>query len=234
MKIKSQLNVPKSNGNNVIDLAERAEQPISAHFSVERLENLKRRLDVQNGKIAIGTTLLSIVVLVTLANNSLLTHKSESPVHSGGRGIASVPTGTSDAEDSLVEKLSRQGINDKGAIGHKPSEMERFSIGYLEGNYAIQLHDGKLREIQFSQAAGERSPKHIDDLSTFIESNRNLLPVKFDKMVQVGSRTGTEGIAKTFELVNKISMTVAKIEILTNEKGDLLALQVEPSTPAVQ
>ncbi len=233
MKFKTLLNEPKSNANNVIDLAERAEQPISSHFSVERLENLKRRLDVQNGKIAIGTTLLSIVVLVTLANNSLLTHRNDTSEHNGGRSIASIPTGTSDAEDSLVEKLSKQGIS-KSALGHKPSEMERFSIGYLEGNYAIQLHDGKLRELQFSQAAGERTPKHIDDLSAFLESNRNLLPVKFDKMVQVGTRSDNDGVAKTYELVNQLSMPVAKVEFLTNDKGDLLAMQVEPSMPEVR
>jgi hypothetical protein len=224
--------------DNVIDLSQRVEQPVSSHLSSTRLHNLKMRFEAQNGKIAVATTLLSIVVLVTMANNSLLTRRSQvEPMRSvaeaydanhGSRTIASVPTGTTEAEDSLAERLAKRELSNNSVIGHRPSELERLSIGFLEGNYSMQLENGKLRELQFAQAPEEasRAPKRVEDLAAFIETNRALLPVAFSKTIKLDSVQEGTRTTQTYELVNQLSMPVAKVQFLTDSSGGLIAMSV--------
>ena len=62
-------NEKDSGKGKVIDMTERIHAPDYR----ERLRNLKVRLDLEHAKVAVSTSLLSIVVLVTLANNNLMT-----------------------------------------------------------------------------------------------------------------------------------------------------------------
>lgn len=212
--------------DNVIDLNERIQQP---HPS-ERMKKLKVRFDLEHAKIAVSTSLLSIVILVTLANNSMLGGKVEaSSVNSSSRGIASVQTGTSAEEDSLVQRLSQKELTASAALGRKPSDLEKLTLGFLEGKYAVQLENGKLSHLQFSLAAAtpDQSPKHVEDLAAFIESNRGLLPVSFAKTVKVESKKDGEQRQETFQLVNKLSMPVAKVQFMMDASGRLLSMHVD-------
>ena len=239
----------------VINLEERVEQPMSSHVSSSRLGNLRTRFEMQNAKLAVSTTLLSIVVIVTVANHSLLGRQSQghesrdmaslitpenansmiTTSEGGNRAIASIPTGTSEAEDSIVEKLAKKELSARSSFGHEPTELQKLTIGFLEGHYAVQLTNGKLRELQFSDTllsdASDSGPipKHVENLAAFIESNRNLLPVNFSKTIKLSERNEGDQVMQTFELVNQMSMPVARVEFVTDTSGGLLAMAVDQS-----
>lgn len=218
--------------DNVIDITDRVSQPDQK----ARLKNLKVRLDLEQAKIAISTSLLSIVLLVTLANNNLLV-SSVRPVTAdnfdrASRGIASVSSvseviPSAEENQKMVRELSRRALSATASVGHKPSSVEKLAFGVLEGKYAVRLQNGKLSEIEFktSEVAGN-DPKQIEDLSAFIENQRDLLPVAFEKSLKVGTdKVGSDRI-ETFELVNHVSMPLAKVQFTTDSEGRMLTMKV--------
>lgn len=218
--------------NNVIDITERVSQP--DHNS--RLKNLKVRLDLEQAKIAISTSLLSIVLLVTLANNNLLVSNvrptTADNFDRASRGIASVSSVSEiipNAEENqkMVRELSRRALSATASVGQKPTSIESLAFGVLEGKYAIRLQNGKLSEIEFNtgEVAGQ-DPKQIDDFKSFLETQRDLLPVAFDKSLKVGTDQVGQARVETFELVNQVSMPLAKVQFTTDSEGRLLTMKV--------
>lgn len=211
--------------NNVIDLSERIQKPDPS----ARFKNLKVRFDLEHGKLLVSTSLLSIVLLVTLANNSLLGGgiSQQKVEYRPSRGIASIPTGTSDAEDSLVARLASKELSEEASVGRRPSALEKLTLGFLEGKYAVQLQNGKLSQLHFTEASAAGDlPKRVENLNAFLESNRDLLPVAFSKSVKVESAQQGENKSETFQLVNQLSMPVAKVQFLMDSAGRLLSMRV--------
>jgi hypothetical protein len=208
------------NVTNVIDMTERMQEPDQK----ARLKSLKVRFDLEQAKVGLSASLLSIVFLVTIANNNIL--KSATMVEtSNHRGIASVPTGTSDAEDTFVRALAHRELSEKSVLGKKPSALESLAFGVLEGRYSIRLENGKLHDLAFSQEK-DGSPKLVADLARFIDSNRSLMPVQFDKSVRI-SRTDMNGeISETYQLVNSVSRPVANVQFELDQDGRLLTMKV--------
>jgi hypothetical protein len=223
------MNDRKDEKSNVIDITDRVVVPDYR----ERLKHLKVRLDLEQAKLAISTSLLSIVLLVTLANNNIMTRipaPEEAPVVT--RGIASMASVSEPAETSheLVAELSQRELSDSASIGRRPSSLEKLRFGTLEGKYAVRLQaDGKLHEIEFSDAtsSGDR-PKHIEDFAQFLESNREILPVEYDKSVKISSETEVGGSTETYQLVSRVSMPLAKVQFRTDSAGRLLAMRIAP------
>gem|GEM_PF-2929678 len=215
------------NKNNVIDMTERIQEPDAR----ERLKSLKVRFDLEHAKIALSTSLLSVVILVTLANRNIMT--SAAPVEvKQTRGIASVSTGTSEVEDSLVRTLAKHDL-DSQAMGRKPSSIEELAFGQLEGKYAVRMANGKLAELEFSDVTsqGDR-PKHIDDRGSFIDSHRDLLPVSFDKSIKIDSVAQGETTVETYQLINEVSRPVANVEFKLDAAGRMLSMRVAQLTVA--
>jgi hypothetical protein len=230
-----------SNGsvpNNVIDMTERIPSPLDRLG----LSGLKVRFDLEHAKIAVSTSLLSIVILVTLANNNLMTSinpvvvpiDEAVPNSRGLRGIASVPGADQVAsaipEDPLLVKtLARRGLGPTASVGQSPSALDRLAFGFFEGKYAVRLHAGKIREIEFSSESNVSDAKEIINPLKFLETQRDLLP-EFARTVKVGdSRDGADQI-KTFELVNEVSIPVAKVEFRVTDESRLLGMRVTPAT----
>jgi hypothetical protein len=221
---------------NVIDMTSRIQEPDAKL----RLKGIKVRLDLEQAKIAISTSLLSVVILVTLANNNMMngTLISDNQVEqvSAGRGIASVqsqsPEEIAQAKSQnakLVSQLSEHELSPSASIGRKPSSLEALAFGYLEGKYAVRMQNGKISEIEFSDASGSGDhPKHVEDLAQFLMNQRDLLPVDFDKTLKIGS--GTEGAktTETYQLMNQASTPVANVQFHMDAAGRLLAMQVQP------
>lgn len=218
--------------SNVIDMTERIQAP----DAMERLRHLKVRFDIERAKVALSTSLLSIVVLVTLANNDLMSSTQVEPVNQGGRGIASVSTGTSDAEDEFVRALARRDLQSEDAIGRKPSSLETLAFETLEGKYSVRLENGKLAELEFTETTtGDDSPKHIDDFAKFFDKNRELLPVAYDKPVRINHAAADGGeVKETYQLINEISRPVANVEVRKDAAGRLLSMRFVPMQVAVR
>ncbi len=224
LRMSKQVN----NKNNVIDMTERMETPDAR----ERLKHLKVRFDLEHAKIALSTSLLSVVVLVTLANRNLM---NNAPTEmKASRGIASVSTGTSEIEDSLVRSLAKHEL-DSNSMGRQPSSIEALAFGQLEGKYAVRMANGKLAELEFSDVTsqGDR-PKHIDDRIGFLDSHRDLLPVAFDKSIKIDSQAQGESTIETYQLINEVSRPVASVEFKLDAAGRLLSMRVAQLTVAAK
>ncbi|MES2964211.1 MAG: hypothetical protein V4760_10000 [Bdellovibrionota bacterium] len=207
----------KDNKDNVIDMTERIQEPDTR----ERVKHLKVRFDLERAKVGLSASILSIVIVVTLANSKLLRSEDvDQPVQS--RGIASVPTGTSDAEDSLVHQLASKDLGQNASVGQRPSAIEKLAFGFLEGHYAIRLTNGKLAELEKSGDQG----KQIDDIERFLEANRDVLPVSFDKSVRVGHDAKGDIVTESWQLLNSVSRPMANVTVKMDASGRLLGLRV--------
>jgi hypothetical protein len=220
--------------SNVVDITGRIQAP---NYK-ERLRGLKVRFDLENAKIAISTSLLSIVVLVTLANNNLMSSitRDSSPdtlqSTPQARGIASVAQSMDKAADTaaensqLVRDLANRDLSPKASLGHKPSNVERLAFGVLEGKYAVRLQHGLLKEIEISSGFVQEA-KQVESLVAFIESERSLLP-QFDRSLKVSSEHEDGNAVETYQLVNEVSMPVAKVQFHMDNEGRLLSMLVSP------
>lgn len=235
----------ESNGRNdgkdgkeprkVIDISER----LPNRNPMDKLKSLKVRLDLEQAKVAIPVSLLSILTVVTLANSKLLTSPeviqsqelaSEGTLIKPSRGIASVPTGTSDNEDQLVKEMAGKTLSEISAVGRKPSALEKLTIETLEGKYAVRMDDAqKISEIQISESQANEAIKFE---SNFLETNRQWMPVTFDKSVRVQNDLFKSGSKQMYHLVNSLSMPVAKVDVSLDSDGRLLSLKVIPTTVA--
>ncbi len=216
--------------DNVIDLTERIKEPNYKEY----LKGLKVRFDLEHTKVALSTSLLSIVILVTLANNNLMSSAVETKAEPAqvARGIASVPgesvtfasTSPGIENPQLLKELAKRDLGPDAAVGRKPSALEKLAFEVLEGKYAVRVRDGLLDEIELVEGA-ITDAKEIQSVQSFINGQRDLLP-RYDRLVQVGSeRSGSDQI-QTFQLVNEVSIPVAQVEVRLAESGRLVGLRV--------
>lgn len=235
----------ESNGRNdgkdgkesrkVIDISER----LPNRNPMDKLKSLKVRLDLEQAKVAIPVSLLSILTVVTLANSKLLNSPeviqsqelaSEGTLVKPSRGIASVPTGTSDNEDQLVKEMSAKTLSEVSAVGRRPSALEKLTIETLEGKYSVRMDEAqKISEIQIAESQQNSAIKFE---ASFLETNREWMPVSFDKSVRVKNDGSESGSKQMYHLVNKLSMPVAKVDVSLDREGRLLGLKVIPTTVA--
>jgi hypothetical protein len=88
------------------------------------------------------------------------------------------------------------------------------------------LHAGKLHEVELSRAGdGSSEGRKFSGADEFLNSHRDLLP-EYSKSVRVGE--GHEGAHKieTYQLVDKVSMPVAKVQFRLDGDSRLLGLRV--------
>lgn len=221
----------------VIDISER----LPNRNPMDKLKSLKVRLDLEQAKVAIPVSLLSILTVVTLANSKLLHDpeviQSRELASSGtsemvrpSRGIASVPSENSVNEEQLIKQMAGKTLGEISSIGRKPSALEKFTIETLEGKYAVRMDDmQKVSEIQIADAE-QQTP--IAFSPSFLENNREWMPVSFEKSIRVKSDQTEAGSQQSYHLVNGFSIPVAKVDVQLDREGRLLALKVVPTSAA--
>lgn len=217
--------------DNVIDMTGRIKEPNYKEY----LKGLKVRFDLEHTKIALSTSLLSIVILVTLANNNLMatTVETKGEPMRISRGIASVPEGTatfastldvSNENPQLVKALAKRDLSPDASVGRKPSALEKLAFEVLEGKYAVRLRDGIIDEIELVDAESSQA-KEIKSLQAFINGQRDLLP-HYDRIVKVGSEHDGLSQIETYQLVNEVSIPVAKVQVRLGETGQFMGMRV--------
>ncbi len=224
----------KKDPRKVIDISERISARLASKNPLEKLKAMKVRLDLEQAKIAIPASLLSIIVVVSLVANSKLLNGEETvqsrEIASVGtviepvRGIASVPTGTSQDEDQLVKEMASKALSDISSVGRSPSALEKLSLETLEGKYAIRMDEAqKISEIEIS---ANQVSNPVAFTSKFIESNRSWMPVSFEKSIRIQNTQNSEGGQQSFHLVNDLSIPLARVDVRLDGSGRLLALKV--------
>lgn len=212
----------KKEPRKVIDMTER----MKSNGPIDRLKAMKVRLDLEQAKVAIPTSLLSIVIVVTLANSKLLqgpdTESRELASSGQNRGIASVPTGTSEHEDQLVKSLAAKALSDIAAVGKEPSALDRLTFETLEGKYAV--HMDRAQKIESLQISPTRADQPVA-FGGFIEKNRQWMPA-FDKSIRVAQEKSEGGTHEVYQLVNKYSMPVAEVSVDLDKNGGMVGLTI--------
>ncbi len=225
--------------DNVIDLTSR----MVPREEKSKSKNLKLRLDMEQAKIVVSTSLISVVLLVTLANNAMFETKPStahavtmaSTTENCDRCIASVSTGTSDGEDRVVKQVASVSLNETATKGHKPSEIETLAYGLLEGKYSLRTENGKLSELQFTQdAAANELPKTITDRAAFLTEHRMMLSVGFDHVIKVSESNQDGKKVETYELQNAMGMPLARVDFQLDQDNRLLSMRVASMKLAAQ
>ena len=200
---------------------------------LEKLKGMRVRLDLEQAKVAIPMSLLSILAVVTMLNSQMFSAPQSAviqsrdlasvsePTEGASRGIASVPTGTSAEEDSLVRRLGEEGLSAGSTLGRKPTALESFTLGALEGQYDVMLDGQKVRALTLSPSA-----KPVEFGDQFLSQHREFLPANFDKVLQVGTEADDLGRHLTYQLINRLSLPVATVDVHVDPQGRLLSLKV--------
>lgn len=216
--------------DNIIDLTSRM-APQQEKRPLNR--NLKLRLDLEQAKIAVSTSLISVVLLVTLANNALLAPKASEAQSVAvsttipSRGIASVSIGAPEEERALVKHVASLSLNETASIGRKPSRLDEFSFGYLEGKYHVEGENGKVAEVEFSNDPNTgNDPKEISDRAQFLRDHKDVLSVKYESAIRVSSSTLDEKIVESYQLLNSYNMPVARVDFKLSSNNGLLYMKV--------
>jgi hypothetical protein len=214
--------------DNIIDLDEYRHVDPRDEATILRLKGVKLRLDLEHTKILISTSLLSIVILVTMANHSLSTTNVTSNVEEGGmRGVASVQTGTSNWEDQVAHQLAERPVRDTSHLGRKPSDLEKFTFGELGGKYSTRLDNGKILEVSYANGTSENDhPVFINDRAGFLKEHRGLLPVNFDKLSQAETSHEKGKFTESYTLLSKDNQSMAKIEFQLDPTGRMISMKV--------
>jgi hypothetical protein len=240
----------KSTTTNVIQLSERIANPEIS----ERLKNLKLRFDLEHARVALPVSLLSIVLLVTIANSNFMSTANNIKTQSvefastnsnantskveSGRAIASLSTGTSADEDQLVTRLAKTELSSETSVtGRKPSALEKLTLGTLEGKYAVRLLNGKVHEIEFAASQLPKNtasnltsgrPKYLSSTKEFLINNGDLFSDEFESTVRVSRAKNGKNLTETYQLLNKLSLPVAKVDFYMDQAGRLLKVKVSP------
>src|SRR5262249_26214153 len=126
----------------------------------------KMKLELNQKKVAITASIVSIAFIVALLNQQLL--KSQN----GGRGIASVQDSSMvnvSWQYDLAKKLAKETRRDLASLGSRPNEMDQLRFGVLEGKYALHFEQGALSLIEFSEKESGERPKYIEDKEAFLK-----------------------------------------------------------------
>ncbi len=206
--------------DNVIDLELRRAQNIDT----DKLKSLKAKADLENVKLVISTSLLSVLILATVANTNLLSAESQSETASG-RGVASVQTGTTAWEDRLAEKLAVTSLKHEAAFGRAPSSTEQFTFGALEGKYAVRFENGKVQEFSFAEPQSDQQPIIVVDRAAFLKSYRSVLPVRFETVERMEVTNEAQQTFERYKLVDAKGLFVGSVEFRLDLTNRVLSMR---------
>lgn len=205
--------------DNVIDFEQRRAKKIDS----EKLKSLKGKAEIENVKLVVSTSLLSVLILATLANSNMLSGSHSETTQS--RGVASVQTGTSAWEDRLAEKLASTSLKQEAEIGRTPSSTEQFTFGALEGKYAVRFENGKVRELEFANPQSEQHPIIVVDRAAFLKSYGSVLPVQFEKVEKVDSTQESAQTLEHYNLLDANGHFVGAVEFTLDSTNRLLSMR---------
>jgi hypothetical protein len=210
--------------DNVIDLEQRRAQ----NNDSEKLKSLKVKADLENVKLVISTSLLSVLILATVANSNILSTANDQRSHtetSSGRGVASVQTGTSAWEDRLAEKLAVTSLKEDSSFGRTPSSTEQFTFGALEGKYSVRFENGKVQEFSFAEPKSGQQPIIVVDRVAFLKSYSSVLPVRFAKVERAEVTKEAEQTTERYNLIDAKGLFVGLVEFRLDLTNRVLSMR---------
>ena len=201
-------------------------------------DNRKVRYDLERKRVALPATMIALLVLIAVGNEAINSNRGTDS-DSQKRTIAAAQKWLGDSEASrqweqnLAHNLSDREPRDVASLGRSPSAFDQLRYGFLEGKYAVQLVDGKLREISFVENSSDR-PRYIDDIKAFLKEQKALLGVEFDEIVGQDKTNRGNLVVEKLDLKAADGRTPASVEYVTDEFGRFRELKITPHQSIVQ
>ncbi len=216
----SEFNKPNKNADKKMD----------SNNNVVMLKNpngfrrARMRLELNQKKVAITASIISISFIVALTNQQLLNNQNTS------RTIASASLGDQSWQFDLAQKLANDTKRDIASVGTKPNEIDQLRFGFLEGKYSLRFEEGGLKEIQFSDKESGDRPKYIEDKEAFLNSNKNLFKVGYRQIKKAESRdvanqTDSSNV-EVYDMIDEHNKIIAKAEFYTDTSGRLMTFKM--------
>ncbi|MGE3974942.1 MAG: hypothetical protein AB7F59_10490 [Bdellovibrionales bacterium] len=154
---------------------------------VQSIKNGQVRHDLEQRKVLVSASLVSVLAAVIIANQTLL---KKQDTHSSSRSLASAERFERVDADQLAwqKKLAHELADSKGqrelaSLGRPPNAFDQLRFGFFEGKYSFQLEHGKIKEVNFvdSGVSGDR-PKYINDVNSFLVENKSSFYIDYSKV----------------------------------------------------
>lgn len=203
-------------------------------FPVDRTTGPRRRwpsLDAENIRVVTTAALVTILVVVSLLNNSLFSNRVETSSVHQGRAIASVGGESLLArqkfEKELVERLGNLEKGNVVVTAVSPSKVDHLRYEALEGKYILKFENGKLSSAALRGDESAIEPTLVSDDFAFIKQYENVWPVSPDAIQKI-SETRT-GDFKVIAYETRSQNSRALVELKKDKDDRLLQINVKPA-----
>ena len=200
------------------DFSDRKVIPLKAKFKSEAL----MATSPSDLKAVSAGSLALLMVLMVGFNFSMFANKKSAITQEQNmqRGIASVPSVIHPQWQRGLAELNRNMITQ---AGRKPTTLESFNYGVLEGKYALNVDGGRITEIKLSHDSED--PKILNDRLRFIQDNALTLAPGFKAAEKVRVEASNVGIKETYKVDTKTGQKVFEFQI--DDQDRLVSLNIK-------
>lgn len=171
-------------------------------------------------KTAATSTIALILFIMAGVNFSLFQDvKIDAHNEQVKRGIASVPKVMVPQWRKNLGQINSAMIAE---VAKKPSAVENLGFGDLEGRYSLDVQDGIVKQIQFSQ---QGEPKRLEDHTDFLFRHASAFGEGVSEVERVSIRAVKNGRFETYRLVSESGESF--VELHLDSKGRLLSAEVK-------
>ena len=206
----------------------------------------KKKALVENKKLLISSSLLSIVFIVTMANRNLM--KVEGPsfqwaAHEqmGSRSIASIEPSrferNADWEKDVAQELSQSFGRKPASISTTASDEQQFRYGFLGTAYRVLYNaNGKVEEIVYDPAPLAKSEANADadsklkylSASDILDGKyKSFLPWNYVNWTNTEKKTIQNEIIEVISLLGRDGKTVGLVTFKTDVHGRFLSMKAQ-------
>jgi hypothetical protein len=197
-------------------------------------ENSKVRFDLEHRKVVLSASLVSILVVLSVFNQTLFSPAKSTPVRQA-RGIASMEDSpeVQQLQTQWEYRLAKQmahfdaesGERDTASIGQMPSPMEQLRFGLLENKYQFNFKEGKVSALHFPENSPDR-PKYITEGKTFLLEHQKLFAIDFKNVKQAARKPADDKTTESFSLLDGDLKTIGNATVVTDQYGRLLSVEL--------
>jgi hypothetical protein len=127
---------------------------------------------------------------------------------------------------NLAEKTSLRGI---ASVGRSPMLQDELTAGLLHNKYRVQFNDGKITNIELTNAIAENTPTYVDS-HQFLMSYKSLFPYEYNEAIRASSEKQETKIYETYNLLDDNEEVKGKAIFELDLHGRLLTMKVQSAS----
>ncbi len=188
---------------------------------------MQMKLDLEQRKGAVIASVLSVIALATILNQSLISN-NQSDTHS--RQIASLENEQKIKtwKQDLLKDLSETKQRSLASYGEFPTPLEQLRMGTLEGKYSFQVHENIIEEIKFIETAEGDRPKSFRSYEEFVTENMKAFNPSIEKIVATHQVVNDKDKQFTYEARDLEDHALGKIVVVSDLSNRFIRLTYQP------